>query len=406
MIKATTYQHYLPYVILYFFLNNIFLPHGLLYTSLLTPVFVYWLYKQGDVKNMAIWTLVLVIPIPFQLYTGVDSPTYIRSSLLILGAWIFFFTAIRAVRVLHQDLHTIFKKVLIANTVLTFVALALLPFVRLRDLMWNSIPISPNIPPFPRLDLFSYEPSHYALLLTPVFIYFVFMSMAGKLRHPLLYLMACLAPLFLTFSFGVIGGLILVVLIILIIYARRLPKKTMKAWLYGILSLVMAFILVNWLWPENPVWSRIINIISGTDTSAEGRLFNSFMFSADLIMHHNFLFGVGPGQVKVLAHDLIINYYQYSGEFAEVVRIPNSIGEVLATYGIYGIFLKIFFEVYFFVKTKVYDNMYALGLFIFIFIYQFTGSYLVNVAELGIWALVFMYRPEHLHRNQLMRDTA
>jgi hypothetical protein len=103
----------------------------------------------------------------------------------------------------------------------------------------------------------------------------------------------------------------------------------------------------------------------------------------------------------VLGHDLIINFYQYTGEFAEVVRIPNSMGEMLATYGIYGFAMKLVLEIYFFIRTRVYLNLFALALFVFIFIYQFTGSFLVNVAELGIWAMVFACRPPDLQRDNL-----
>ncbi|PIY34027.1 MAG: hypothetical protein COZ08_04175, partial [Bacteroidetes bacterium CG_4_10_14_3_um_filter_42_6] len=49
----------------------------------------------------------------------------------------------------------------------------------------------------------------------------------------------------------------------------------------------------------------------------------------------------------------------------------------------------LFLEVFFFVKKRIYNNHYALILFLLIFIYQFTGSFITNVAELGIWAVVF-----------------
>ncbi len=65
---------------------------------------------------------------------------------------------------------------------------------------------------------------------------------------------------------------------------------------------------------------------------------------------------------------------------------------MLATYGIYGFVLKIIFEIYFFFRLKIYRNLYSLILFLFIFIYQFTGSFLVNAAEIGAWALVFHSR--------------
>ena len=63
--------------------------------------------------------------------------------------------------------------------------------------------------------------------------------------------------------------------------------------------------------------------------------------------------------------------------------------ELLTIYGIYGLVFKLFLEIYFFFKTRIYSNLYAMALFMFIFIYQFTGSFVTNVAELGIWAVVF-----------------
>jgi len=65
---------------------------------------------------------------------------------------------------------------------------------------------------------------------------------------------------------------------------------------------------------------------------------------------------------------------------------------MLATYGIYGFILKIFFEIYFFIRLKIYRNLYNFSLFLFIFIYQFTGSFLVNAAEIGTWAIAFYGR--------------
>jgi hypothetical protein len=371
----------------------VFLPQGLLYTAVLSPVFIYFLYKHGSLKNMALYFLLIILPLPFQLYQGVDTAAYLRSTVLMITAWIFLFTAIKTIKILHDDLGLVFRKILVINSLLLILALLILPFGSLRPMMWYSIPISPNIASFPRLDMFSYEPSHYGLLLTPVFLYFILRAMGGKLKHPYLYVIATILPLILSLSFGVMAAFTLAAVTTIIIYRKHFPHKQLSSWSYGGIGVIAIFLLIVMVWPDNAVWQRIINIFAGSDTSARGRLFNSFMFAGDLIAQHNPIFGVGPGQVKVLAHDLIINYYQYTGDFAEVVRIPNSMGEMLAVYGIYGFILKIFFEIFFFIKTRVYKNIYALALFIFIFIYQFTGSFLVNVAELGIWALVFHFRP-------------
>ena len=144
-----------------------------------------------------------------------------------------------------------------------------------------------------------------------------------------------------------------------------------------------------WNWRENPVFLRVENIFTGRDTSAMGRLVYSFMFAREIASGNSWLFGAGPGQIKILAHDLIVNHYHYHGVVAETVRIPNSMAEMLATYGIWGLALKLFAEVCFFVKKRIYANVFAFTLFLFLFVYQFTGSFLVNVAELGAWALIF-----------------
>lgn len=389
MTERPTYYYFLPYIILYFFFNNAGLPQGLLYTTLLTPVFLYWLYKEHTLANCMKWSLLLLVPIPFQIFSNINVQDYIQSSVLMLSAWIFFFTALKAIERIKSDLEKVFFKVLILNTILVTIALILLPLPGMRDAMWNIIPISPNIPAFSRLNLFAYEPSHYALLLSPVFMFYGLKVFTGQQKHALLYLLAITIPLLLSLSFGVIGASLIAMIIALLIYIKHLPGDVRKAFMYVLLMVIAVVIAAIVIWPENPVWIRTMNIFSGTDTSAKGRLMDSFMFAADLSSRHNFWFGVGPGQVKILAHDLIINHYQYSGEFADIVRIPNSMGEMLATYGFYGFVLKIFFEIYFFIRQKIYNNLFSLSLFIFIFVYQFTGSFVMNIAELGVWAIVF-----------------
>ena len=51
--------------------------------------------------------------------------------------------------------------------------------------------------------------------------------------------------------------------------------------------------------------------------------------------------------------------------------------------------VKFVFEVYFFFKTKVYSNFLRLVLFIFVFVYQFSGSFITNIAEYVIWIMAF-----------------
>lgn len=389
MSKTESYFYLLPFTVLYFFGNNFLLPEGLLYTAILAPVFLYYIYREGDLKKMMKWSLLLLIPIPFQLVSGVDLKSYLISTILVFTAWLFLFAAIRAVKNNGNNLEAIFKTVLIINSVLLLAALIFLPFQPLRDIFWYSIPISPNVPGFPRLKLLAYEPSHYALLLSPVFFFYLLKTLTGNVKHPLLVITAIGIPIVISLSFGVVGAMVLAMLIGTIIYIKILPKVYWSYFFYSVLFVIVFALLTWFIWPSNPVFMRIENILTGADTSAKGRLFNSFWFAWDLIKTHNLFMGVGPGQVKILAHDLIVNYYQYSGEYAEIVRIPNSMGEILAIYGIFGFVLKLFLELFFFIRLKIYNNYFNLVLFLFVFIYQFTGSFLINVAELGVWVIVF-----------------
>ncbi len=60
MKQWPTYYYFLPYIILYFFFNNAGLPQGLLFTTLLTPVFLYFLFT-GFLLGTIFFFPVLVI---------------------------------------------------------------------------------------------------------------------------------------------------------------------------------------------------------------------------------------------------------------------------------------------------------------------------------------------------------
>jgi hypothetical protein len=49
----------------------------------------------------------------------------------------------------------------------------------------------------------------------------------------------------------------------------------------------------------------------------------------------------------------------------------------------------------------VYNNYYRFALFVFVFIFQFTGSFITNIAELAIWILAFTNTFEEFDRKKL-----
>lgn len=383
------YSVFLSFSLLYFFCNNIFLPQGLLYTTLLTPLFLFWLYKEGRIKNLIKWSALLIVPIPFHVYLGFDMRTYIISTGLVITAWVFLFTAIEALRKMKDRLEDVFRFVLFVNFILVILVLIALLFVPNNFTFWYLHRITPDVSIFPRLMLMAYEPSHYALLLTPVYLFFILKILTGQSKYNLLLIIGVGLPLFLSLSFGVIGAMIIAISFAIVFYFKKLPIVTQRIVLFSLPFLFVVTLILLIAWPNNVIFVRLENIFQGTDTSSNGRIKYAFSIANNFVQHYNAWFGIGPGQIKVLFNDLLVNFHKSTTLYEGVWRIPNSMAETIATYGYYGFILKLGFEIYFFIRLKIYQNFYSLSLFIFIFIYQFTGSFTINIAELGIWALVF-----------------
>ncbi len=389
MKDITAYNHLITYSIIFFFLNSFLLPHGLLYTTFLTPVMIYYLYKKDKLKYSIFGLLIILIPMPFQIYGGVDLTSYLLSNIIIFTVVIFMITTFFLGKANIGVFDRIFRKALLINSILVIVALIIVPFSSIRGILWYDEILTAGVEVIPRLKLFTYEASYYSMIMMPIFLYFLLRVLYGIEQHSMLILIAVVVPIFLSLSFGVMGALLISFLFVTIVLWSKVPNSMKQFVILGGSALTLLLFALLFIWPDNPVYFRIENIIDGKDTSAMGRLFYSFMFAKDLILNSSILFGIGAGQVKIVAHDMIVNHYQYHGQITEIVRIPNSMAEILAVYGIYGFALKLVLEIYLFMKFKVYNNTYSLVLFTFIFIYQFTGSYITNSAEVAIWAFVF-----------------
>jgi hypothetical protein len=149
----------------------------------------------------------------------------------------------------------------------------------------------------------------------------------------------------------------------------------------------MVFLFI--FFPDNVFFRRLINVLQGKDLSFNGRTYDSFFLGNKIAQERSFWFGSGLGQVKVLGLEYFKHFYDNPNFKISDVSIPNNVGDILATFGLVGVLIKLFFEFYFYFKTRVYANYYRLALFLFIFIYQFTGSFIMNIAEYAIWILAF-----------------
>ena len=175
-----------------------------------------------------------------------------------------------------------------------------------------------------------------------------------------------------------------------IVHFRKLTRNKRVLQLAAFASIIMiaAIFTVVVFFPDNVLFVRLGNVITGKDPSAKGRTFEAFWLAGQLINQKSDWWGVGAGQIKVLGFELIRDYYNYGLDTTRVA-IPNAAAETLAIFGWVGLTLRLLVEGWLFLYTRVWTNYYRLLLFAFIFIYQFTGSFITNVAEYVIWILAF-----------------
>lgn len=374
---------------LFFFFNNAGLPGGLLYTNLLTPFLYIWLLYQK--KQPFLWPYLMIV-IPFDiihLILGVELKSFIISNLLLLSTFIW---GVTVQYVVHNtpNMGRVFKNLLLTNFAFTCIA-CLVYFTPYKELLWYMNKFTESINGFYRLSLLTFEASYYSLIFAPIVIYYLLKVFLGTHKMGTLpTLILLFVPLLLSLSLGVIGALLISFIGFYFIHFKKVFYK--KSFLYWLVLVSIAsaciILLLALFYPDNPVFIRINNIILGVDTSTKGRTTDSFGIAWKVANERSIWFGSGLGQVKVLAYDVVKKYYNYWGEL-DVVRIPNSVAETLAIFGIFGLTIRFGLIFYLFFKSRVLSNYYRTVLFIFIFVYQFTGSYITSAVEITIWAMVF-----------------
>jgi hypothetical protein len=211
-----------------------------------------------------------------------------------------------------------------------------------------------------------------------------------NLPSPWLMMVMITVPLLLSFSFGVMSALFFSLLLLLLLNAGAFfPKRMMAVYiLIFLLILLIALIVLLFSFPDNIFMQRLFNVLEGRDSSFKGRTYDAFYLGRKVAEMKGILFGSGLGQTKLLGLELWRKYYGHEFTISEVA-IPNATGETLAIFGLAGVSIRLALQGFFFFHTKVFNNYYRLALFIFVFIYQFTGSFIYNIAEYVIWILAF-----------------
>jgi len=380
-----------PFAFVYFFVNAVGLPFGLLYTTILTPLFYMWIVIKG--KRIVIFKF-LVFLTPFlinHIVNGVDSYVYAKSVLLFFTVYIFcyaFYTLITISDVLGK----ILEKLLISNFILTLIALVCLvmPYKYLFWGNWSYSTGGVSINALPRLTLFTYEPSYYATLIVPIFGFYFSNFVLARNRATFKMLLMIALPLVLSLSMGVISGLAISISILFLLNVSRVftSKKLMFSFSASVVVCFITLVLLLVFYRDNPIFLRAAAFLAGDDQSGRGRTTEAFNLSYLIAKEKSIWWGVGPGQLKIIGDPIINDFYHYLPTQGQV-SIPNAFAETLALFGIAGVSVRFLLEVWLFYKTKVLNNYYRTLLFFYIFVYQFTGSFTTNIAEYVIWILAF-----------------
>lgn len=338
-----------------------------------------------------LWPFFIIV-IPFDImhvFLGIEWKSFLVSNALLLSTYIFvscFHYFIHH----YQHLGEIYKRLLIANFGFTLIA-GVVYFTPYRELLWYMNKFTESVEGFHRLALLTFEAAYYSQLFAPIAFYYLIKILLRQNTQPTyMLLILVLMPLFLSLSMGVLGGMFISFCCLYVIHYKKIGyKKSFFLILAVTLFLATAGFLLLYLFnPDNALFVRIHNIYYGLDTSTKGRTTDSFGIGWKVAKERSIWFGSGLGQVKVLAFDVVKRYYNYWGDL-DVVRIPNSVAETIAIFGIFGLIIRFGLIFYLFFKTKVLSNYYRTALFVFVFVYQFTGSYITSIVEYVMWVIAF-----------------
>ncbi len=390
MLRIKRHKIHSAIAFVYVFFNALLLPFGLLYMHLLSPLFYGYLFIKK--RGWVVFPLLLIL-LPFDiihLVNGVDLSSFLVSNALAISTFIVISTFAYGMR--HfLNMHAIFKQVAMLNLALTIIAIIVL-FTDWKESMWYLEKFTNNVSDFPRLKMLTYEASYYSLILAPVVIFHLLKVLLRQHKtNAIGLLVVVVVPLLLSFSVGALASIAFAFLTLFLMhwqkvfYNRGFFSFVMVS--VAIVGLVALIALI--LFPQNAVLIRLENIIGGTDSSMLSRTKYAFITAGQVARERSIWFGAGLGQIKMLVPEIAEKYYGYKGDVG-IVRIPNAIGETLATFGIVGLAIRIGLIWFLYHWCKVRDNYFQTILFVFIFIYQFTGSFLVNMVEYVCWLFAFI----------------
>jgi len=381
---------YLPAAIIYFFLNSAGLPAGLFLTTIFSPMLYGWLYFE---KRRWVSTRFLICLSPFfiaHFFQGVASPYfYVRSLVLLWTAYITVYALCWAL-LRTVNLERLFDELIAVNFAVFLVAISL-SVTPARNILWNNEENVIGASHLYRLKLLTSEPSVYSSLMVPLIVFAILRLIKTPTRHNLGYAIMVALPFLFCQSFeGISDVSVGVAVATLVSFRHLLRRKSSLIFLTALAALLALLLLV-----PNPISERLVQVTTGSDSSAHSRTIFSFLVAYTIASSKSLWWGVGLGQGKMVdVSNLGLGF--------TVGIIPNAVAGTFAELGIVGVVVRLAVEIALFFRTRVYLNPFRLAMFIAAFGFQLSGSYLDNAQEYLMWSLAFgpffpdmnRYKPE------------
>ena len=365
--------------------NILGLPSGIMWSNILSPLFLLWLIKIKKYFLLVIFFNILLLYAFIQLITS-PYDDFIEINSFVLSAGYFFTTFIATVYIyyylqkvfLHNKIEELFVNILKINSILLFIAI-IIYFSPLREFFWGISTQNAHIEGQVRLKLFFSEPAHYGYVLMVFLTYITLQVFLRKQYQYVKLFIVTLVSAWLTQSMGTIGAIVLAISIASLVYFYPLFKK-----MYKQITMIIIFLVLLMPFVGEVFLNRMDKVIAGEDHSGKVRVVYSTISAYELIEKYNYFVGVGFGQTKFHVQEFTSQFQGYKTN-----RLPSSFASTLATVGIIGISLKYLILLILFIKRKTYRNILQLTLFLYAFIYGFTGGWMLNFYEFFIWVLVF-----------------
>src|SRR5579859_7288492 len=277
-------NRYFPFVFVYFFINSVGLPWGLLYTTLLSPLLYIWVVRTRRKEVLFPFLAVSALFFAGWAFTGMDMGKFLVSWANMMGVYIFA-QAVYTFLKTCQDKERIFWRILVVNFAFCLIAIPFY-FTPWADIFWIEQVYTEGVNSLKRFKLFTYEASYYATMFTPVFLYFFYQVMLKQNKRGLLGMALLLTvPYLLSLSMGVIICLCAACGLTYLLYFGPLTRKKRLFHLViaGVVLMIAGVLVLVVFFPENALVVRTENVFSGRDISTQGRTTDAFYLAQRIL---------------------------------------------------------------------------------------------------------------------------